>query len=267
MSGDFGAVEAQLRECYDLMSTNIDSNVQRANAALNQFNSQTFSVEVWLHFYTNEQNPAMRKYAAVCLPTSIRRVWNLLDRETKFRLFKILVDSLAREPEKTIRSNLIFAGNHVSYLDPPLLTLAVGKNVAYMAKQELFEKPIARFFLHNLGAFAVNREKLGVSTIKTAIGIKKTNWVLGLFPQGTREINGNMDNVSRGFAGLAKTLKCDILPVGIVGAIKQERKPFESHIKINIGEPIPYSEDTHEMINIWKQKITELTSGEFNGKD
>ena len=161
----------------------------------------------------------------------------------------------------------IVASNHVSAIDPFLVIDAIGRHVAYMAKQELFEKPIARFFLHNLGAFAVNREKLGVSTIKTAIGIKKTNWVLGLFPQGTREINGNMDNVSRGFAGLAKTLKCDILPVGIVGAIKQERKPFESHIKINIGEPIPYSEDTHEMINIWKQKITELTSGEFNGKD
>ena len=112
----------------------------------------------------------------------------------------------------------IVASNHVSAIDPFLVIDAIGRHVAYMAKQELFEKPIARFFLHNLGAFAVNREKLGVSTIKTAIGIKKTNWVLGLFPQGTREINGNMDNVSRGFAGLAKTLKCDILPVGIVGA-------------------------------------------------
>ena len=76
-----------------------------------------------------------------------------------------------------------------------------------------------------------------------------------------------MDNISRGFAGLAKTLKCDILPVGIVGAIKKDRKPFESHIQINIGEPIPYMEDTYEMINIWKEKMAQLTAGEINGKD
>ena len=36
-------------------------------------------------------------------------------------------------------SHYIFAGNHVSYLDPPLLTYAVGgRYIAYMAKMELF---------------------------------------------------------------------------------------------------------------------------------
>ena len=161
----------------------------------------------------------------------------------------------------------IVASNHVSAIEAFLVIDAIGRHTAYMAKQELFEQPVARFFLNLLGAFAVNRGKLGVSTIKTAHGIKQTNWVLGLFPQGTREINGNMDNISRGFAGLAKTLKCDILPVGIVGAIKKDRKPFESHIQINIGKPIPYMEDTHEMINIWKEKMAQLTAGEINGKD
>lgn len=161
----------------------------------------------------------------------------------------------------------IIASNHLSAIDPFIVIDATGRHVAYMAKQELFEKPVARFFLNALGAFAVNREKLGVSTIKTALGIKKTNWVLGLFPQGTREIDGNMDNITRGFAGLAKTLKCDILPVGIVGATKKDRKPFESHIKINIGKPIPYNEDTVEMVKVWKEKIKELTSGEEYDKN
>ena len=36
-------------------------------------------------------------------------------------------------------SRLIFAGNHVSYLDPPMLTYAVHRRIAYMAKKELFE--------------------------------------------------------------------------------------------------------------------------------
>lgn len=158
----------------------------------------------------------------------------------------------------------IVAANHVSAIDPFLVVDAVGRHIAYMAKQELFEKPVANFFLNLLGAFAVNREKLGVSTIKTALGIKQTNWVLGLFPQGTREADGNLDNITRGFAGLAKTLKCDILPVGITGATKEQRKPFESQITINIGEPIPYNDDTHKMVEIWKEKIIELTAGGKN---
>lgn len=158
----------------------------------------------------------------------------------------------------------IVASNHMSAIDPFLIIAAIKRPVAYMAKKELFEKPIARFFLDILGAFAVNREKLGVSTIKTALGIKKTNWVLGLFPQGTREVDWNMDNIARGFAGMAKTLKCDILPVSITGALKKERKPFESKIEIRIGKPIPYNDDTKEMIKIWSDKIIRLSKGEMD---
>lgn len=156
----------------------------------------------------------------------------------------------------------IVASNHVSAVDPFLVVDAVGRPIAYMAKKELFEKRIARFFLDLLGAFAVNREKLEVSTFKTAIGIKNTNWLLGLFPQGTRERDGNMENVSRGFAAIAKATKSDIIPVAILGATRDERRPFKGHMKIKIGKPIPYMEDTHEMINIWVKKLAELMKEE-----
>jgi 1-acyl-sn-glycerol-3-phosphate acyltransferase len=138
--------------------------------------------------------------------------------------------------------------------------------MVYMAKQELFEKPVTRFFLDWLGAFAVNRDKLGVSTIKTAIGIKETGWLLGLFPQGTRELDDSLENVAMGFVGLARILKCPILPIGISGAKKDDRKPFESKILVRIGKPIPYTEDSEKMAEIWKEKISELTGiGAENG--
>ncbi|GBF23473.1 1-acyl-sn-glycerol-3-phosphate acyltransferase [Candidatus Gastranaerophilus sp. (ex Termes propinquus)] len=80
----------------------------------------------------------------------------------------------------------IVASNHISAIDPFLMCNAIGRPVAFMAKEELFESFWSRTFMDFMGAFAVNREKLQVSTIKTALGIKKTNWVLGLFPQGRR---------------------------------------------------------------------------------
>ena len=153
----------------------------------------------------------------------------------------------------------IVASNHQSAVDPFLMVFAVGRPIAYMAKKELFEKPIMRFFLDWLGAFAVNREKLEVSTIKTAVGIKQTNWLLGLFPQGTREVDDNMDNVNKGFATIAKMTKSDILPVAIIGATKDDRRPFSGHMKIRIGKPIPYMDNVDEMIKIWIEKIAELS--------
>jgi 1-acyl-sn-glycerol-3-phosphate acyltransferase len=155
----------------------------------------------------------------------------------------------------------IVASNHTSAIDPFLVIYAIRRHVAYMAKVELFEKKIARFFLNLLGAFAVDRSKLSVSTIKTIISLRDTGWCLGIFPQGTREREGNMDNINKGFASFAKTLKCDILPVAITGMTKEQRKLFRGKMKVNIGKPIPYKENVDEMIEIWSKTVKELSEG------
>ena len=121
-----------------------------------------------------------------------------------------------------------------------------------------------RLFLDMLGAFAVNRQKLSPSTIKTAHSIKQTNWLLGIFPQGTRERDDNMDNINKGFASFAKTLKCDIIPVGISGVSKDKRKLFKSNMKIKIGKPIKYTNNVEEMISLWSKKVMELIEGDKN---
>ena len=156
---------------------------------------------------------------------------------------------------------LIIASNHVSAIDPFLVIHAVRRNTAYMAKVELFEKFFGRLFLDILGAFAVDRSKLSVSTIKTVKGLKNTDWCLGIFPQGTRERDGNMENINKGFATFAKMLKCDILPVAITGVTKDLRKLFKSNMKITIGKPIPFMENTEEMVKIWSKTINKLSGG------
>ena len=69
------------------------------------------------------------------------------------------------------------------------------KNRCYLCKKELFENPFMRWWLNWLGTFSVDREHLGVSTIKTVLTIKKTDWVLGIFPQGTRQEPGTISEL------------------------------------------------------------------------
>ena len=75
-------------------------------------------------------------------------------------------------------SRVIYAGNHVSYLDPPMLSYAVQKRVAYMGKKELFEdkNQLLKFLVHSLGGFAVNREKPELATFKTVKSVFNTYW-------------------------------------------------------------------------------------------
>ena len=193
-----------------------------------------------------------------------RKLFTMITCRFVYGLYYKVAGNLQIEGRENVpkKGFFIVASNHVSAVDPFLMVDAVGRPIAYMAKKELFETKTGRFFLNLLGAFAVNREKLDVSTIKTAIGIKQTDWLLGLFPQGTREVDGNMDNISRGFAAIAQTTKSDLFPVCLTGAITDERKAFRGNIKIKIGQPIPYMEDTHEMVNIWIQKMSELSREE-----
>lgn len=156
-------------------------------------------------------------------------------------------------------NKFIVCGNHLSSFDPFLVASIMPRPVAFMAKKELFEKKFVRWMLDWEGAFAVNREKLEISTIKTALEVQHTDWVLGVFPQGTRAKAGTIENLKKGFAGLAKTTKCGILPVGIVGTDNKTFCPFKGKIKVKIGELIPYSEDVDKVMTEWALAIQELT--------
>lgn len=160
-------------------------------------------------------------------------------------------------------NHFIVAGNHLSTLDPPLLAAVLNRPIAYMAKKELFENPLMRWWLNWLGTFSVDREHLGVSTIKTVLTIKKTDWVLGIFPQGTRQTPGTISHITKGFASLAKSTKCAILPVGIVGTQEARHIPFTGKIIVKIGQAIPYSDDVDDMVNKWVAEIQNLTGFKY----
>ena len=161
-------------------------------------------------------------------------------------------------------SRVIFAGNHVSYLDPPIVSLAVRKCVAYMAKKELFEdkNKVLRFLVHILGAFAVNREKPELATFKTVKSIFNTSWSLGIFPQGKIIKEPVISNIQKGFVLFAKKFEADIVPVGIKGFDGYAKKLFEKHLTVTVGKPISYKLSEDEIIQEWARQICEYTGFE-----
>ena len=177
-----------------------------------------------------------------------------------------LVYRLKVEGKENIPDNnkFIVAANHLSTLDPPLIVGIMNRPVAYMAKKELFENPFMHWWLDWLGSFSVDRENLSVSTIKTVLALDKTKWVLGIFPQGTRQEPGEITNVSKGFASLARKTKCGILPIGITGTQDVKRLPFTGKIVVKIGKVIPYSDNIDEMVELWGKSVEELTGFKYN---
>ena len=153
--------------------------------------------------------------------------------------------------------------NHLSTLDPPMMVGVWPRSVSFMAKKELFDIPLLRWWLDWLGAFAVDRENLSPSTVKTVEAIYDSRWVMGIFPQGTRGVPGEIKGVTKGFAGLARLTKCDILPVGIIGSNEAKWMPFSGKIIINIGKIIPYDKNPEIVKEKWIEQIQQLTGFKY----
>ena len=175
-------------------------------------------------------------------------------------VYRLEVEGLENVPKDNA---YIVCPNHLSTLDPQMVTAILPRHVAYMAKKELFDIPFIRWWIDWLGTFAVNRESLGPSTIKTVMEIKKSKWVFGIFPQGTRGVPGTITGVTEGFAKLAKITKCAVLPVGIVGTEKATHLPFSGKVIVKIGKPIPYDKDPDVVFNKWIEAIQELTGFKY----
>ena len=207
---------------------------------------------------TEEHNHALRKASFYNI---WRRIFLFLTTHVFYMIrFKLVYRLEVYGKENVPKdNNYIIASNHLSTLDPPLVCGVMDRGVAYMAKKELFDNPFLCWWLNWLGAFAVDREKVSVSTLKTVKTIKETDWVLGIFPQGTRQLDGEIKHVAKGFAAIAKSTKCGILPVGITGTEVAKRIPFSGKIIVRIGKLIPYSDNVDEMVDAWGNAVQELT--------
>ncbi len=180
-----------------------------------------------------------------------------------FISFFYRIEYIGRENIPTDR-NFIVAPNHISYYDPFVAGEAINQPLAFMGKKELFENPIIARILDSFGCFAVNREKLEVSTIKTALNIFKTDrWRLGIFPQGGIRRNRKIEKINKGFAAIAKQMKTDILPVGIIGSEEYNWIPFKGKLKVIIGKPVSHEQELDKIIDEWGTKVAELTGYEY----
>jgi 1-acyl-sn-glycerol-3-phosphate acyltransferase len=140
------------------------------------------------------------------------------------------------------KDSFIMVSNHGSLLDPPLLGHALGRNISFMAKAELFEIPFLGFVIKACGAYPVKRGIADKSTIKTACKKLSNNNCIGIFIDGTRQKNGRVNKPKQGAALLAFKNQKLLLPVAIINSHRLIKVkfciPFFSKIVIKVGKPV-----------------------------
>lgn len=148
---------------------------------------------------------------------------------------------------------LLVVSNHSSDFDPPILSCAVGRPVAYMAKEELFRVPVLKHAIKAYGAYPVKRGSADRSAMKAAISSIESGWATGVFLDGTRTPSGRVIDPKLGAAWIAAKTNTPLLPVSLWGTHQIFKKgsavPRPVPITIRIGELIlpPQSSDRSEL--------------------
>ncbi|ONH32988.1 1-acyl-sn-glycerol-3-phosphate acyltransferase [Pseudofrankia asymbiotica] len=135
---------------------------------------------------------------------------------------------------------LIFAGNHSSWLDGPLVVIESPRTVRCLTKIEMY-KGILGWLLRLVGQIPIDRGKADRVALHTALDELARGGAIGVFPEGTRG-SGEMAAVQHGIAYLAVHGRCRVLPVACLGTgdalPKGARWPRRSaQVRVVFGEP------------------------------
>jgi len=143
-----------------------------------------------------------------------------------------------------VNEKYIFVANHSSLMDIPALLSSIENNCRIIYKKELEKIPIFGNALKRSTFIGIQRDNAAnaMESIKNAIETIKGGDSVIIFPEGTRSVDGNLNEFKRGAMMLAIKSNKPIVPVTVVGANKvlaYKSKYFNSgEIKIIIGKPI-----------------------------
>lgn len=110
---------------------------------------------------------------------------------------------------------VIVCANHISMTDPILLAMPIKRQIFFIAKKEVCDAPVIGRILHALGAFPVDRGGNDVRAVRKCISVLKNENILGIFPEGTRIINGKISQAKPGVALITKKGSAPIVMVHI----------------------------------------------------
>ena len=112
----------------------------------------------------------------------------------------------------------ILASNHSSYLDPPLVGISCRKDIHFLARKSLFEKPVFGPLIAQLNAFPVDRDRGDVGAVRAMIKLLKSGKRVLVFPEGTRSSDGNLQPARAGVGLLIAKSLAPVVPVRIFGS-------------------------------------------------
>ncbi|MEO8725047.1 MAG: lysophospholipid acyltransferase family protein [Acidobacteriaceae bacterium] len=139
----------------------------------------------------------------------------------------------------------VFAANHISAMDIPLLYAGLPTSFRIVAKKELFRLPFLGWHLRRSGQIAVDASNARASfrSLHRAVAAIQHGHPVVIFPEGGRSPSGELLPFRSGPFYLAIKAQVPVTPIAIIGTY--EMLPMNTYhvmprpLKLVVGAPIP----------------------------
>jgi 1-acyl-sn-glycerol-3-phosphate acyltransferase len=140
---------------------------------------------------------------------------------------------------------VILASNHQSFIDSVFLPLVVRRRVTFVAKAEYFESKKTAWFFRAVGMIPLKRGggPASARALAAAREVLEAGGVLGIYPEGTRSIDGRLYKGHTGVARLSMQCGAPVVPVAQIGTAEVQPigavwpKLFR-RVEVRIGAPL-----------------------------
>ena len=149
------------------------------------------------------------------------------------RLYAYGTDRVPRD------GGLVYAINHLHWIDIPVVGASSPRNVDFVAKIEAFKIDAIGDFIRLFGTIAVRRGESDRDAVRLMREAARQGHTVGLFVEGTRQREGYPGRAQPGAAMVALQEDVPVVPIGIYGT--QFWKPGNFRpCSIAYGEPLRF---------------------------
>jgi 1-acyl-sn-glycerol-3-phosphate acyltransferase len=138
----------------------------------------------------------------------------------------------------------VYAANHTSYMDTPVIFSALPFQFRILAKKELWAIPFIGWYLSRSGQIPINTENPRATLSSLGAGVKalRAGMPLFVFPEGSRTPNGDLQTFLSGAAFLAIRAQVPVVPIALSGVYDllpmHTRHFYPNELLLSAGAPI-----------------------------
>ena len=196
---------------------------------------------------TSHPNPMLRTWdlgGRVEAPSLFYRISRRWCQGVFLSAWRLRVFDRCHEPTE---GSVVYISNHQSFMDPPLMAMALKRPVHFMARDSLFGNPAFSLLIESVNAFPVRRGKADLGALKEGMRRLKRGGQVVVFAEGTRTPDGRIAPFLPGVALLAQRAAKWTVPVLIDGAYEiwpkgQALPSLGGTIVVRYARPIPQAE-------------------------